>query len=711
MIGQRKTLWGDKWILAGDFNDIISNKEKWGGSTRSDRTFKDFKEFISDNELIDLGFDGHPWTWSNNWENGGEIRQRLDRALCNKGWNQLFDSAKCSHVETVGSDHSMLLLDTCPQQSRRKKNRFSFDKRWLQSEDIHQVIRGAWNQDCEGSRMFKITRKITQCRIALLKWNNTFQSNAKKKIMQMKKQLQRTRESFEKDNQGRMKELKHQLKTAYQEEELFLSQKARCNWLSEGDKNSKFFHAIVKGRRKKNTIQKIQRDNGTWTENDQEMGEEIAQYYDHLFTSSAEECLDEILEGMPHRITRSMNDKLTRDVDEKEVKQALFSMNPNKAPGSDGMSPLFFQKFWYIIKSDIIAAVKNFFHSGFMLKSFNHTVISLIPEVNNPTSLKNYRPISLCKVVYKIIAKILANRLKTVLELCISKNQAAFVPGRQILDNVIISHEYLHFLKNKRQWKEGFLAMKLDMSKAYDRVEWNFLEEVMKRLGFCEKWIRWILSCISSVTYSFNVNGEHRGYVIPQRGIRQGDPLSPYLFLLCSEGFSNMLRCAERDKRITGVKISRQGPVVTHLFFADDSLLFCRADPKEAEELMPILRKYGKGSGQEINLEKSSVFFSKNVTEDKQRQICKWFDKLQVVTQGKYLGLPMVITRSKQQIFSFIKERLEKKMKNWKNKLLSSAGKDVLIKAVSMALPTYSMSCFKLPIRLCKELASIMSNF
>lgn len=141
-----------------------------------------------------------------------------------------------------------------------------------------------------------------------------------------------------------MKELKHQLKTAYQEEELFYSQKARCNWLREGDENSKFFHATVKGRRKKNTIQKIQRDNGTWTENDQEVGEEIAQYYDHLFTSSVEECLDEILEGMPHRITRSMNDKLTRDVDEKEVRQVLFSMNPNEAPGSDGTSPLFFSK-------------------------------------------------------------------------------------------------------------------------------------------------------------------------------------------------------------------------------------------------------------------------------------------------------------------------------------------------------------------------------
>ena len=150
-----------------------------------------------------------------------------------------------------------------------------------------------------------------------------------------------------------------------------------------------------------------------------------------------------------------MNIQLTQPVKEKEIKDALFSMNPTKAPGSDGMTPIFFQKFWHILKKDIIKATKSFFHSGHMLKAMNHTNLSLIPKVENPTEVKQFRPISLCNVLYKIISKILSNRLKKVLENCISKNQAAFVPGRQILDNVIISHEYLHYLKNKREGCEN----------------------------------------------------------------------------------------------------------------------------------------------------------------------------------------------------------------------------------------------------------------
>ena len=135
-----------------------------------------------------------------------------------------------------------------------------------------------------------------------------------------------------------------------------------------------------------------------------------------------------------------MNTNLTRIVTKHEIKTALFSMNPNKAPGPDGMTPLFFQKFWSIVKSDVVQAIQRFFHLGFMLKSVNHTVVSLIPKIDVPFNLKHYRPISLHNVLYKIIFKVLANRLKQTLDCCISKNQAAFVLGRQILDNVIVSH-------------------------------------------------------------------------------------------------------------------------------------------------------------------------------------------------------------------------------------------------------------------------------
>ncbi|XP_027156460.1 uncharacterized protein LOC113757300 [Coffea eugenioides] len=402
-----------------------------------------------------------------------------------------------------------------------------------------------------------------------------------------------------------------------------------------------------------------------------------------------------------------MNDKLTKPVDVLEIKAALFSMNPDKAPAIDGMPPNFFQKFWNIIKEDLVKAIQTFSHTGHLVKSVNHTIISLIPKVKNHTSLKQYRPISLCTTVYKIIAKVLANRLKQVLHHCISKNQSAFIPGRQILDNIMLSHEFIHYLNNKRLGKDGFMAVKLDMSKAYDRVEWRFLDAVMNKIGFNDRWRK----CMSTVSYSFTINGETREYVSPQRGIRQGDPLSPYLFLLCSKGLSSLLHTATEEKRIRGLKLSRHSPTVSHLFFADDSLIFCKADPNNAMELRRILLVYEKGTGQMINLEKSSVLFSRNVVQQLQLVISQALGDIQIVAKGRYLGLPMVVTRSKHQIFGYIKDNIQHRLQKWKNKLLSAAGKEVMLKAVALALPTYTMSCFKIPKRLCKDINSTMANY
>nr|XP_027077054.1 uncharacterized protein LOC113700815 [Coffea arabica] len=170
------------------------------------------------------------------------------------------------------------------------------------------------------------------------------------------------------------------------------------------------------------------------------------------------------------------------------------------------------------------------------------------------------------------------------------------------------------------------------MSKAYDRVKWRFFEEILKRMDFCDMWIKWIMSCISTITYSFNINGELRGYVIPKRGIRQGDPLSPYTFLLCYEGFTNFPKNARKEKRIIGMKICREGPSIAHLFITGDSLVFSKADRTDAAKLIQILRIYEKGSDQVINLKKFSVLFSKNVSQSTHKEICRNFENRQAVS-------------------------------------------------------------------------------
>ena len=229
----------------------------------------------------------------------------------------------------------------------------------------------------------------------------------------------------------------------------------------------------------------LQKLNGDWCRSEQEIEDDLCQHYRELFTSTDPKEFDEVLQGIPRTISSLMNEQLIKHVDETEIKQAIFSMFPNKSPGVDGMSPLFFQTYWNIIKVDIVNAITRFFHTGNLLRIINETIISLIPNVDNPVMLTNFRPISLCTVLYKTISKLLATRLKKVLQHCISPSQSTFVPGRQILDNVIIAHEILHFLKSRRTGKVGFMTLKLDMSKAYDRVEWKFLGRIMMCMGLC----------------------------------------------------------------------------------------------------------------------------------------------------------------------------------------------------------------------------------
>ena len=238
----------------------------------------------------------------------------------------------------------------------------------------------------------------------------------------------------------------------------------------------------------------------------------------------------------------------------------MFSIHADKAPGLDGFSVGFYQSFWDIIGEDVSKYIRDFFASGSLSNRQNETHVRLIPKSLGPKRVSDYRPIALCNTHYKIIAKILTKRLQPFLSSIISDHQTTFVPNRAISDNVLIAHEILHYLLTSGARVRCSMAIKTDMSKAYDRIEWDFLREVLACFDFHDTWIGWVMECVFSVSYSFLINGAPQGLVLPSRGLRQGAPLFPYLFILCTEALSGLCIQTQANCSLQGIKVARNSP-------------------------------------------------------------------------------------------------------------------------------------------------------
>lgn len=376
----------------------------------------------------------------------------------------------------------------------------------------------------------------------------------------------------------------------------------------------------------------------------------LKDYFSQVFKES-NKCDLVVQEDLDPLISNSQNEMLTADLTFTEFSQAVKSMHPDKASGPDELNPAFFQQFWKLVGKEVFHCCCEWLNEGKITEGVNDTLV-LIPKKDNVEDPRDLRPIALCNVLYKIVAKVLAIRLQKILSGIISKEQSSFVPDRSITDNVLVAFELLHYMKRKNGGQDGVVALKLDIRKAYDRVSWGYLRSRMQRMGFSERWINWVMMCVSTVSYSISFQGSMIGPIIPSRGLCQGDPLSPYLFLLCVEGLSNSLKQAVDSNRINGCCICSSAPSIMHLLFADDSFLFFKASKEEAVAIKSLLNEYGASSGQDVNYQKSAIFFSSNVRRDKQEEIKNEIGVHKDIGESKYLGLPSLIGRSKKKVFN-----------------------------------------------------------
>ena len=393
-----------------------------------------------------------------------------------------------------------------------------------------------------------------------------------------------------------------------------------------------------------------------------------------------------------------------------EIKDGLWALKASKARGPDGLHAGFFQRFWLTVGDSVKAEVKKAFRECKIPEYLNRTNVVLIPKIAGPESLGNYRLISFCNTVYKTVTKILVARIRPYLNKLVSPLQSAFVPGRRGVDNAILVQEIIHTLSMKKG-RVGYMAIKVDLEKAYDKVEWSFIRKVLINANLPHNLISLIMSCVSSVSTSILFNGGNMEPILPSRRIRQGDLLSPYLFILCMEVLGHLIEEKCRDNKWNPVKSSNNGIAVSHLFFVDDLVLFAKADHGNCLTIRDVLDSFCARSRQFISESKSRVYLSSNVDADTRESLCDILGFRSTPNLGNYLGFPIKHRGGRNEDLNFILERVKQKLAGWKANFLSLAGRAILIQASTTTIPAYVMQCTTLPKKLLDNLDRVNRNF
>ena len=327
----------------------------------------------------------------------------------------------------------------------QKKKIFRFEEMWLSDKGCSDTIEAVWLSSDFDHTNHQVLKKLEKCGVELTKWSRENFGNVRNELEKKRRQLAEA--EMVAMNFGlniRVRGLKDEIEILLDKENWMWLQCSKTLWAVQGDRNTRFFHSKATNRYRKNFIHKLRNTDGQWSANNEEVADILIQYYKELFTSTNPTFPKEVLLTINPWVSAQMNNRLSADFKAWEIHEVVKQMAPLKAPGPDGMPPIFFQNFWPLVGDEVTASVLIFLNTATFLCHLNHTFISLIPKVKNPELVSEFRPISLCNVLYKIFSKVLANRLKKVLPTLITEHQSAFTKSRLISDNILVAFESLH---------------------------------------------------------------------------------------------------------------------------------------------------------------------------------------------------------------------------------------------------------------------------
>lgn len=634
----------------------------------------------------------------------GQSKSKLDRVVLQPEWIGVFPSIKVSLLKRSISDHCPLLV--CSKEKNWGPKPFRFLNCWISHPNYSKIISETWQH----SSHMNIKEKLKKVKERLKEWNRKEFGFIESQIDALELKINKidslaNDRLLEEDELNERKMAQLDLWEWLKRKESYWAQNSRSQWLREGDKNTRFFHAAATIRRRKKLIDSLTIE-GALTEDPEAIKREAASFFKKIFT--------EDFHSRPrfdnlnfNTISSDQANFLISPFSHMEIEEAVKECDSNKAPGPDGFNFKFIKEAWDTIKYDIFGFVEEFWSSGKLPRGYNNAFIALIPKIDLPTGFKDYRPISMVGCLYKIVSKLLARRLQSVMDSLIGPSQSAFIKGRQILDGALIADEVIESCK-KRNIKASIL--KLDFHKAFDSVSWSFLEEILVQMGFPAKWRSWIHSCISTASASILINGSPSPPFKLQKGLRQGDPLSPFLFNLVMESLNLLIQKATARGLWEGIRISRRGSAITHLQYADDIIIFSPPNIEGLINIKKTLILFHLASGLKVNFHKSSILGLHTgkgwISQAASSLLCK-----QGALPFTYLGLPMGGSTSRIAMWEPVIDRMKMKLANWKGRLLSMGGRAVLIKSSLASLPMYYLSLFPIPKGALEKINRIQRDF
>jgi len=705
-------------VLGGDLNLSLGRSEVWGPVAYPDPLANFFIQSFASKNLLDIVPSKVSPTWRNRRVGDQRVAKRLDRFLVSESLANTVEVVR-QWVGSGGlSDHSPIFLDY-RGRSRKPASPFKFNPSWLKEESFLKLVQDLWvhgnvgNMDFAGVLFCQNLKRIKQ---ATIKWAFDKRAQDEQTLRESEAAIELLLNSsglgfLDAQHKEDLLSWEKKRNDILCEREATWRMKSRALWLQSGDENTKFFQAYAKGRKCSNTIWGLPSVGGELVTSFEGLAALGVEHFGALFKEQEVASIAEVIQVaqlFPRFVDEETNQKLMGEVTEKELSEVLHSFQKDKSPGPDGWPIEFFLGFLDLVGRDLLAVVEESRLAGFIHGPINSTFIALIPKSGHAEGFDDYRPISLCNCLYKIISKVITRRLKEVLSRHISCEQFGFLEGRQIHEAIGVAQEGLHSMKTL---KLKGAVIKIDLSKAYDRVNWLYIRMLLTHLGFSYEFTRWVMACISTVSFAVLINGSASPFFTAGRGLRQGCPLSPLLFLLVAEGLSRFIIAAKRDGSFRGIPIS-QALYITHLLFVDDILLFCDGSRQSIDTLAAGFRLLHVAAGMLVNIGKSTIS-SSNLSEEDVRRISESLPyRTMALDAGlKYLGFFLKPNSYLKADWVWLVAKLEKRLLGWSHKWLSRAGRLVLVKSVLEAIPVFWMSLSWIPVGILDQLRKICFAF